>query len=306
MGRHRRLLAEIEAEEVKGDPNWVHPFSSFRDVVDVLRATLRVNGPLRRKAIEANLKWEIVENTRELLYRTEMGIGVKANKLPKDKVPLPAANAADVWVDYPGTDWLFMFRLSLPRMATLVRSTLEEAITSGLFLEYEARVGAHVVGDMQRTLLDLRQQLFRLEELVESINADEGIRRDIGRCLDAAKLQRGTTVANLTVIFMHAARDAMDNVLRLNRALYCHLEGLECALERPRLLPASPFGDQKPEKREDPNRRETTTWLRLTAWPQNANKRTLDEAGLLTISDADVLRHLDEIEKKGSSGAEQA
>jgi hypothetical protein len=56
-------------------------------------------------------------------------------------------------------------------MATLVRSALEEAITSGLFLEYEARVGAHVVGDMQRTLLDLRQQLFRLEELVESRTA---------------------------------------------------------------------------------------------------------------------------------------
>jgi Domain of unknown function (DUF4062) len=43
------FLAEIETEEVKGDPNWVHPFSSFRDVVDVLRATLRVNGPLTAK-----------------------------------------------------------------------------------------------------------------------------------------------------------------------------------------------------------------------------------------------------------------
>ena len=50
------FLAEIENEEAKGDPNWLHPFTSFRDVVDVLRSTLRVTGPLRRKAIEANLR----------------------------------------------------------------------------------------------------------------------------------------------------------------------------------------------------------------------------------------------------------
>ena len=236
-----------------------------------------------------------------MLHRTEKGIGVKANRLPRDNVALAAVRATEVWIDYPGTDWLFVFRLSLPRMATLVRSGLEEAITSGVFLEYDARAGAHVVGSMQRTLLDLRQQMLRLDGLAESINADDGIRRDIGRCLEAAKQQRGTEVADATVAFMHAARDAMDNVLRLNRALYCHLEGIESTLERPRLLPASPYGNQTPEKREDPNRRETVTWLRRTAWPEGATKRTAEEAGLLTISDADVVRRLDEMEEEGLS-----
>lgn len=291
------FLAEIENEEAKGDPNWLHPFTSFRDVVDVLRSTLRVTGPLRRKAIEANLRWEIVENTRELLYRTETGIGVKA-RLPKAEVPLDAPSTSmEAWVGYPGTDRLFMFRLSLPRMASLSRSALEEAINSGLFLDYDARAGAHVVGSIERSLLDLRLQLLRLEGLLASINADEDIRRDMGRCLTAAKKEQGTAVAGVTLLFMHAARDAMDNVLRLNRALYCHFTGLEPTFERPRVLPASPYGAQDPENREDPNRRETETWLRLTAWPETAVKRTAAEAGLTTIDDADQLRRVDEMDE---------
>lgn len=295
-----RFLEEIEREEVKSDPNWLHIFSSFRDVVDVLRATLQVTGPLRRKALEANLKWEIVENTRELLHRTEKGLGVKANWLPKDKVPLGSTRDMEVWVDYPAADWIFMFRFALPRMATLTRSSLEEAINSGLFLDYESRAAAHVVGPLQRSLLELRRQMLRLDGLVESVNADEGVRRDVARCIEAAKQKQGTTIAQLTAIFLRAARDAMDNVLRLNRAIYCHLEGLEPALERPPLLPANPYGKQQPEKREDANRRETVTWLRLTAWPEQTTKRTPEDAGLATVDDAELLRNLDEMEEEGS------
>lgn len=296
----RSFLTEITTEEVGGDPNWLHAFSSFRDVVDVLRATLRVSGPLRRRALEVNLKWEIVENTRELLYRREKGIGVKVDWLPKDKVPLAASKEIETWIDYPAVYWLFMFRFGLPRMATLTRSALDEAIDSGLFLEYDARAGVQVVGPLQRALLELRRQMSRLTGLVDSINSDDGVRRDIGLCIEASKQEQGTKVADLTVVFLHAARDAMDNVLRLNRALYCHFEGLEPTLERPALLPASPYGKQAPERREDPNRREAVTWLRLSAWPERTDKRTAAEAGLAPIEDSDVLRRLDEMEDEGS------
>ena len=275
----RSFLTEIATEEIRGDPNWVHPFSTFRDVVDVLRATLRVSGPLRRKALEANLKWEIVENTRELLFRTEKGIGVKVDWLPKDKVPLVPIKQVDTHVGYPAVYWLFMFRLGLPRMATLTRSALDEAIDSGLFLDYDPRAAVLVVGTLQRSLLELRRHMSRLSGIVDSINGDEGVRRDIAQCIEASKQERGATVADLTVVYLHAARDAMDNVLRLNRALYCHLDGLEPEFQRPSLLPASPYGEQAADKREDPNRRETITWLRLAAWPDRANKRSPGEAG---------------------------
>jgi Domain of unknown function (DUF4062) len=298
----RSFLTEIAAEEVRGDPNWVHPFSTFRDVVDVLRATLRVSGPLRRKALEVNLKWEIVENTRELLYRTEKGIGVKVDWLPKEKVPLAPIKQVETQthVGYPAVYWLFMFRFGLPRMATLTRSALDEAIDSGLFLDYDSRASVQVVGPLQRALLELRRQMSRLTGMVDSINGDEGVRRDIARCIEASKQERGATVADLTIVYLHAARDAMDNVLRLNRALYCHLEGLEPVFERPSLLPASPYGKQEADKREDPNRREAITWLRLAAWPDRAtNKRTPAEAGLASIDDSDVVRRLDELEDEG-------
>jgi hypothetical protein len=296
------FLDEVRQEEVAGDPNWVHPFTTFRDVVDVLRATLHLTGPLRRRALEANLKWEIIENTRELLHRTEKGIGVKARWLPKDQLPLAPSRVSEVRIDYPGTFWLFQFRMSLPRMATLSRSALEEGINSGLFLDYEPVASVQVVGQMQRTLLDLRLQMVRLDGLVDSINTDDAIRRDVARCVEAAKVERGTNVSDMTIAFLHAARDAMDNVLRLNRALYCHLEGLEPTLERPDLLPTSPYGSVPAEKREDPNRRETVTWLRLTGWPEATDRRSAAEAGLRAIDDPEIVRRLDEMEDRGESG----
>lgn len=299
-GRYPRPC--VRQEEVAGDPNWVHPVTTFRDVVDILRATLHLTGPLRRRALEANLKWEIIENTRELLHRTEKGIGVKARWLPKDQLPLAPSRVREVRIDYPGTFWLFQFRMSLPRMATLSRSALEEGINSGLFLDYEPVTSVQVVGSMQRTLLDLRLQMVRLEGLVDSINSDDAIRRDVARCVEAAKVERGTNVSDMTVAFLHAARDAMDNVLRLNRALYCHLEGLEPTLERPDLLPTSPYGSVPAEKREDPNRRETVTWLRLTGWPEATDRRSATEAGLRAIDDPEIVRRLDEMEDRGESG----
>jgi hypothetical protein len=296
--RIRDFIGEVETEEVPGDPNWIHGFASFRDIVDILRATLRLSGPLRRRALEANLSTEIVDNTRELLYRTPKGIGVKALRLTKDHVPLGPPRHEQVWVDYPGTFFVFEFRMSLPRMATLSRAALDEALYSGLFLEYNARLGASIVGGLQRSLLDLRSQLLRLEGLVAAVNDDEGIRQDVARCAEAARLNTGGYVGDLTTNFLHAARDAMDNVLRLNRTLYCHLAGLEPALERPALLPANPHGDGGPAKREDVNRREAVTWLRLTSWPDQTFKRTAEEAALQVVEEEE-LKRLDEAEDAG-------
>ena len=295
------FLDEIKNGGDANAPNWVHRFSSFRDVVDVLRATLRISGPLRRRAVEANLLWEVVENTRELLYRFPTGITAKPGMLSKTHVPLTKANLDDVEIDYRGADSVITFRFALPRMASLSRSALEDAINSGLLLEYDPRNGASAVGRLQRCLLDLRQQLLRLEGIVASINSDSALSRDLQRSLDAAKAKRGTTISVTTAAFLHGARDAMDNVLRLNRALYCHFVGLEPGLERPTLLPASPYGEQDADKREDPNRREAITFLRLTSWPEAIVRRTLAEAGLAEIADAEEILRLDRAENEGWS-----
>lgn len=40
--------------------NWVHPFRTFRDVVDILTVVLQAKAPLVRRALEANLEAELV------------------------------------------------------------------------------------------------------------------------------------------------------------------------------------------------------------------------------------------------------
>jgi len=56
-------------EERSGASNWVHRFDSFRDVADTLRAVLRLSGPLRRRALEANLLWSCAPMSRRATTR---------------------------------------------------------------------------------------------------------------------------------------------------------------------------------------------------------------------------------------------
>ncbi len=65
------FLDEIAKAGEPGDPTWLGSFDTFGEVVDVLRATLHVTGPLLRRALEANLQWEVTTNTRELLGRSK-------------------------------------------------------------------------------------------------------------------------------------------------------------------------------------------------------------------------------------------
>ncbi len=255
------FLEEVETAKEPGDPNWLRSFSSFRDVADALRATLRITGALQRRALEANLAFEIVENTKELLFPTRRGTRSRADRLTAAEVPIPAKGQREVFVGYPGTDMVFDFRLALPRLATWSRSALEEAINSGQFLNYDASAHAFVVGPFQQCLMNLRQQSLRLDGLAETLNRDENIAADMARAAAAARDRTGASFSEFTLLFLHAARGAMENVLRLNRAVYRRLVSIDASIQAPPLLSSNPRADDN-SPREDATSDEAAAWLR--------------------------------------------
>lgn len=256
------FLDEVATEERPGDPNWLRSFSTFREAVDAIRATLRISGPLRRRALEANLVREIASNTQELLLRTTDGRTVpKFAWLTQDHVAVPPRVGDSIDVGYPGTRRIFEFYISLPRTASLSRSALEQAVTSGEFLEYDPRTGTFGVGPIQECLLNLKHQLLRVEDLAGPMRGHEQIARDFALATEAAKSKRGARISEFTALFLHSTRNALENVIRLNTSLYRVFTQSGITPTVPELLPAAPRA--KPDDfREDPTLEEAQAWLR--------------------------------------------
>lgn len=258
------FLEEVGDKGPDGDPNWLRKFDSFRDVVDVLRATLHVSGPLARRALEANLLWETKANTRELLgHGKETGLRPNALTYPYD-LKLPGGVADPVRLDWRDAESMLVFRL-LQRPG-LRGSALDESIHSGRFLEYDPKTSSFVVGPMQQVLLDLRQQLQGLEGLIRSINTDETISADVTELVEAARAKRDAYVTAFTVRMLYGAWSSTMNVLSLSRALYQGLTNPDKPMSLPKLEPIYMSDVAERIKEDEVTDRDAETWLRSSEW----------------------------------------
>lgn len=259
----QEFLDEIVKQGERGDPNWLRSFDTFTEIVDVLRATLHVSGPLVRRALEANLRWELTTNTRELLGRNKNTIRPHALVYPDD-LTLPSGVADTVRIEPSEAYWMFAFRLSLK--AGLGRSALDECINSGRFLEYDVTTHAFVVGPLQRSLLELRQQIESLEGIVGTVNTNETIKTDVTALADGARRKREAGVSVFTVRFLYAAWSTTMNVLRLSRALYQVLDGVRASIEVLTLTPAYAPDEESKMSDEEISERDASDWLRSAEW----------------------------------------
>ena len=67
VGEVRKEAQEEDAKEGKGEhprSNWLAEFANFRELTDLLRATLNIRGPLQRAAVIENLQHELKRNVR--------------------------------------------------------------------------------------------------------------------------------------------------------------------------------------------------------------------------------------------------
>jgi Domain of unknown function (DUF4062) len=267
----KNFISEVETEEQPGDPNWLREFDSFRDVVDVLRATLNITGPLTRRALEANLLWELRANTRELLSAGKAHVQPQALWYPED---LSVTGGIDVPVDVTADRAfpLFWFRFTLPE-STQSTSALEESINSGQFLDYEARSNSHVVGPLQRAMLELRQQIDARESTLKVIASNKYIAEDTDRLAEAVRNRRPAQVYAFTARFLYAAWTLSMNVLRLNRALYRTLLGMDSQLQLPELLSQALPDEAAKMRAEQVTDDDADRWLRSVAWQIQPDKR---------------------------------
>jgi hypothetical protein len=242
------FVDEVQTASEPGDSNWLSEFDSFRDVVDVLRSTMHISGPLARRALEANLLWEIRANTRELLEQGKTQLEPLALWFPSD-IAFPKGLDSPVHVPPDLAYRMFRFRLTLRESQSV--SALEESINSGRFLDYDAGVSSYVVGALHRDLLDLRKQIHSLHGLIKSIDSNDVIKEDWTKLGEASRSKASAEITAFTARMLYAVWSATINVLTLDRAIYRALLGLDAQVQTPALKPLYAYDEESRMKAEE-------------------------------------------------------
>ena len=244
VGRIEEMKAAVTGASDFPRGNWIYQFASFREIVDACRGVLDLSGDLRQKALRENVKHEIKMILRELLH-------------PHKDVVRPATSYSQfarrsfrgAFADsstYKGSHlvWLSMFLFFHANAGKRLRvSALQEAITSGEFLDFDTTTGTHTVGPLQTALIDLDGQIHRLRNF-DGLGVSKAT-SELVRALGVKNNLSGHfTVANEESILAFAIHDVIENIVVLCRAIHVALQGDMSELATLTLNPSSPLTDE--------------------------------------------------------------
>ncbi|MGH7286253.1 MAG: DUF4062 domain-containing protein [Polyangiaceae bacterium] len=265
VGRNAEMKAAIEGKGALPRANWIHQFVGFRDVVDALRVDLGGALGLRRVALVANLRHELVENLRQRLNR----VGKSATVEPAYKF---AANARTQFDGGPlGSSkikgktllWLSMFALTEARVGgRLSTQFLDEALVSGEFLDFDRASDRYKVGPLQDAMIILRDETARLQKEEVALGFEE--RRWLVENFRHLKdSDDPIEVENHRLVGVMSIHDRHENIVRLSVAILRAFDGDNAFLGSSKLWMGTPFAEEAIQiERETPTAKNVEVWVR--------------------------------------------
>lgn len=233
----RAFLDEIGTAADPRDPNWVHGFRSFGDLATALRTALRLSGPLRRLALEANLVEELGGNLQLLLAKLRDLVVPAQDLLMPHLVPAPSDRA--VFLDRQATASIWVYRFSLPAPNALASVALSDAISSGDFLGFDPASGAMTMSEVQQAMLHLRQRIARYETLLSLLSTGPSAVELAG--LRGDRREDLVPVSSDLRVLLYAIRDELANVSGLATALQRFFSGIDTTIAPPPMNPPTPL-----------------------------------------------------------------
>lgn len=225
--------------------NWLSGFEAFRDVVDILRSTMRLKGPLSRVAILENLRTELEYDLRLFLSKSDgrifnnvwwadrgrKGILVKADSL-SGGMALSHSQIKNLAV-------YCMTGVVVPE--AFQTAALREAIISGALLEYDREKSTFVVPELLNALYKLRELFGGYESRYSYIAEGQGNGRWYAYWV--AVKDDPSSVADVPVddvVMLFGVHDAHVDLYRLILAVLRHMYGHTPNVEL-QLRPISPI-----------------------------------------------------------------
>jgi len=264
------FLEEVsDTDSASPTTNWVHPFSTFRDVVDAMRVHLGLADSLQDLTMRANLRREIMTNLSLVLQKGQNGVfptySLGANAYHAfegsldDRTVLPASHVkwAVLYAIYGGRD-----------VANLRTRMLDRALERGYGLEFDAEQSAFKHTELSEWLYQLRESISRLQFLRRS--NEEELLKFATTYLDLSKQPGHHSIPNNQLLFVATPAGEEENCVQLLRAILLVLEGQAAAHEKVKLNSPTPIKNQQEEiSWEEVSLEEALQWATYTAAQDN-------------------------------------
>ncbi len=185
LERADEIQSFVDEVEATGPPGprphsagstWLYEFSSFGELADALRQTLRITGSIRRQAVLANLKLEIERDVGRVSTNnrgTPSPQHVLVEKLRREVELTPQNFEHEFKFSYEQAVRLGMFFLGGYSTVPLSTVALGDCIRSGEFLEYDPIAGQMEAGPMQQRLLELQEWIAGMASRAEWLAAQK-------------------------------------------------------------------------------------------------------------------------------------
>lgn len=260
VSRSIDMKSAVSAGGMPPIANWVHRFVSFQDIVEALRSEFAGVYGLRRVALSANLRDELISNLRHLLSRNSKG---KAQPLyrwanvARSQFSGPVEGASSIVGKH--LSWLAVFAIAANARDLLRSQALDEAIISGEFLEFSRERNQYFAGDLQQGLVKLQYEMKRLSSGEVASKFEDRSKLAV-RFRSYSGMDEPVQVNNMQLMGVMNLHDRHYNIVALSKAIILALEegGFSCS----ELYEVSPFDDQSELiKKETPSTEEVSVWL---------------------------------------------
>jgi hypothetical protein len=246
--------------------NWIHPFSTFEDITVTLSTVLNTRRNLSTVALLANLKRELLLN---LAHLTQKGKDKKITfktywgDLARRSYKGGINDSSNMPIRY--LKWLaiyLMFKCSADSLST---QFLDQALTSGAFLEYDFDLNTYKGGMIHNALFQLKGNINRMKFFSEGAIYDRLIAfssRYVPVNNPSVNTDINVTVSNEDLMTPLACYDCEQNVAMLCMAIVKALDGDTKLLASLKLNPSSPSADEAEKiEAERTTIDDVVTWL---------------------------------------------
>lgn len=238
VSRKEEMKKAVKGEAEYPIQNWIHQFSGFKDIVDVLKNELHIDKGLLHKLSLIKIENEIVTNLTHLASKTEKS-GIiyfpytLASKIKKEFPKEIQFNNISVNLTQESIGYLSNIIVTgLVGIPNLTSKYIEQAIDSGVFLEYNQQENTFKQSMLQKALIDLTYQIANIKNANKTFNNINLIQKCI-RIKPNITTGLFEVVANDTTLYFDLIKflkifDYQSNIVELSKYVFSLINKQKC------------------------------------------------------------------------------
>lgn len=240
IGKNKETAAAARGNGLYPTGNWIHQFSNFKEVIDVLRAQIFLGRPIEHEMGLQLLRNELTDTVAKLLIKIRNGKVVFPFKMIENfakKYPLQAEELMqEVSVSKEDLQRIFPSIIHFEGLK-IEYEMLTRSLKSGLLLKFDAGTDRIKEEPLFQIISDIRREIKSFMENRE----DEKLSMEILKIL-GPRSRSTLNIQTHRLVIIQGFMDRAFNIASMSIAVLRHLDGEPFA--NPVLRPRTPLIDQ--------------------------------------------------------------